>query len=290
MESNRLKIIEWNVKSIQEKRNKVFNELIDIIVDQKADIVVLTEVTGAQRAILSRLLESPNCNYSFAATSNQTPNGVDIIVSADKINKVMFCDNRTYKNQSRKKDENKDTKENASKDVESKVYPDILLMTAYLKSGKKICLMGTRFSTSNLSINDKKMQINCFYEIVKKYRPRLVIGDFNWESVIAPYIESTRNGITQDKEKAFCSKIRFNGTTKEQTKVARFKLYPQDGYSFKTKKGIKKYTNPDRVIFDTNTFEEISIRYYPDNLENEGFPQGWPSDHAMLICEISIKE
>lgn len=275
-----LKIIEWNVQSVDVRNEKKFKTLIKEIVNQKADIVVLTEITCAQKEVLSCLLENSECNYAFAATSNQTPNGVNIIVSADKVEKVMFQDIRTYKN----------SRKNEVEVIERTVYPDALLATVYLKNGIKFCLMGTRFSVSNLRRAEYEAQIKNFYDIVNGYKARLVVGDFNWDTAIKSYVESNKS--CDNEEEKFCSKIGFNGSRIEGTRKAKFEMWPQPHVSETEKEALcshiakkdgKSKTCPDRVVYDNNTVE-LKCSYYP-NLHKEK----WLFDHAILICEVEIK-
>lgn len=275
--SSTLKIIEINVQSINVKNKHKYIKLIEEIVNQKADIIVLTEITCAQRDILSYLLEISESNYNFASTSNQTPNGVCIIASSEKIEKVLFQDIRTYRN----------SRKNKNEEEKSTIYPDALFATIYLKSGIKFCLMGTRLSVSKLTKAEYKTQIQKFYDAVKVFKPRLIIGDFNWDTAIKPYVESKKECINEEDK--FCSNIGFNGNAKVGTRKAKFSMWPQsqiienaDLCSHISKRNKKGKTCPDRVVYDYNTVE-ITCSYYPI-LYNDR----WLFDHAILVCKVKI--
>ena len=275
-----LKIIELNVQSIDVRNEDKYKILIEELVNQKADIIVLTEITCAQREILNCLFENSECNYAFAATSNQTPNGVNIIVSADKVEKVMFQDIRTYKN----------NRKNNMEVLENSVYPDALFATVYLKNGMKFCLMGTRFSVSKLTSAEYKIQIKNFYDIVNTYKARLIIGDFNWDTAIKPYVESRKR--CNNEEEKFCTNIGFNGRAIDGTRKAKFNMWPLHQMlenknnalcSHIAKKDGKSKTCPDRVVYDNNTVELI-CSYHPILNDDK-----WMFDHAILSCEVKIK-
>lgn len=273
-----LKIMEWNIGKIDvDMKEARYDCLVNEIINQKADVVVLTEMTREQSKLLNRLLGHEECNYAYAATSNQTPNGIAIIVSKEKVNKVFFEDIITYKK--------------GGENEEKEIYPDVLLANLYLKNNKTVCIMGTRFRNSGLTGKERKLQIDKFVECVKKYQPRLIIGDFNWDSAIAGTLES----IKENPEEMFCKMLRFNGKSKENTKRTQFQMWPsseeikeKELCSYIPVKNRDKTTCPDRVIYDNTVYDwkegkEGKYSWVKDENENRLF------DHAILTCTLKIK-
>ena len=284
-----LKIIAWNVKKIDYNvQPEEFDKLVKEIADQEADIVVLTEVKTAQ--ILCSLLKKSDCNYSFAEISNRNQNGnlngVNIIVSAKKIKEVRFYDFDRYKQQGKNKVEN----------VKKIIHPDALFATITLNSGKEFSLMGTRFMVSELKQEEKEQQIEVFYDMVKIYRPRIIIGDFNWDSSIKDYIKIKESKKYENKEDKFCGQI--NKSVEKRIQKANFKMWPVQSditekmlCSHVSMRNPNKGTCPDRMIYDVNKIEIVNIDYYPTNLldkkknEKEDL---WPSDHSMIVLDVKL--
>ena len=55
---------------------------------------------------------------------------------------------------------------------------------------------------------------------MKKYQPRLIVRDFNWDSAISESLEGT------DAKTNFCGLLNFNGKVTENTKKTKFNMWP----------------------------------------------------------------
>lgn len=122
---------------------------------------------------------------------------------------------------------------------------------------------------------------------MKKYQPRLIVRDFNWDSAISESLEGT------DAKTNFCGLLNFNGKVTENTKKTKFNMWPllQDIQnndklsSYITRKNKNKTTCPDRVIYDNTVYAWESGEYSPVK-DKKG---DWLFDHAALICELRLK-
>lgn len=82
---------------------------------------------------------------------------------------------------------------------------------------------------------------------MKKYQPRLIVRDFNWDSAISESLEGT------DAKTNFCGLLNFNGKVTENTK--KTKLWRQDfkepGQNFFAKASTTPYHGV-RVVVENN--------------------------------------
>ncbi len=265
-----LKVIEWNVASVDLKRKDKVDAIINEIINQNADVVVLTEVTFAYRIIADKLLNNEKSNYFAIGTNNAgNPNNIVIAVSSDKIAKVIFDDLYAYKTGKNLEEE---------RVCEQHNHPDRLLAHLILKNGPCVKLMGIRMQVSGLSNDDKCKQLEAFQWEIKNTAPDIIIGDFNWISAIQRV-----NKEDEFNNLYLCKKERGPLSSWEN----RYNLWPDGKTDLISYKKKKICTAPDRVMWK-DSFQNVEHKYYNNLSREERFPSEWKSDHDILILDIEV--
>ncbi len=276
-----LKIIEWNIKKGDKDKIK---QIVEIIGNLEADVVVLTEVGATYRYFMEALSEQ-----YFAVGSNNGGNGNNIIiaVSSTKIERVLFEDYYIYPINKGKLGERREH--------EKRNHPDRLLANVKLKkSNNWFKILGIRMQVSGLSFSDFEDQKEALkFEIEDADYPNVIIGDFNWFTAI----ESPK----------------FDKELIEYIADKGYEMFPsssdKDSFSFRTISNSDKHTSPDRVLYKKEPVTEApdvkpdikpdinpdkNHHYYHQELYDykpyNNFSKGWPSDHDILVVTIKIPD
>ena len=327
-EINRIKIVEWNVHSVDYSKKDKISKIAENICEQKPDIVVLTEVTFAAIELSKELMEKEQRRQFAVGTCNAgNANNIVIAVARDKIKNVIFEDFYEYVTD-RALQEKKDSCEQYKKN-----HPDSLMVRLELNNGKWINLMGVRMAIGKKTPDEeKKQQILNFMKSIYAMKPDVIIGDYNWNSAfyadkkyligeiiasnkpndslgkgfseIEYKIQKLKNKIhrkiedrpddhdSYSDEQIFCDVLRsFIGRTTKKDYVmwpTDKKSLALDKWSFRSKRG-EGVTSPDRIVYDSNMFN-CKADYVPEINENKKFPEDWASDHAMMIATLTFKE
>lgn len=270
-----LKIIEWNMASVSMDRETKVDEIVNEIIKQDADVVVLTEVTFAYRMISNKLINREDSKYFMVGSSNAgNANNIVIAISNNRIDRVIFDDFYAYQ-----------TGKNIKTELvcERNNHPDRVLVHLKLKNGKRIKLIGLRMQVSGLSHDDKCLQFEALKWEIENAIPDIVIGDFNWHSTI---YKTNKEDEFNDIFLARCQKAKRGRRSSWKNK---YNIWPdgiEDSVSFISKDGTKK-GNPDRVMWREN-IRVNRHEYYNKITVEDSFPEGWLSDHDILIFEVEI--
>lgn len=250
-----LTIVEWNLKSVRDKER--INQIVGKLKKLKADMVVLTEVTSSYRIIMEALSEQ---YFAMGSNNGGNANNIVIGVSSKKIDRVLFEDYYIYPTE----------KTCPGRECEKRIHPDRLLAKIKLKDSERwLSILGIRMQF--LKGFDKKDQVEALKWELENAKPDLVIGDFNWYTLIHidGFEDDFKNYIEKNKYTMFPSK--------------------DDGPFSKIYTDKKHCTSPDRVLYKNYKCD----CQYGGNIRKteEGFEfRNWPSDHDILKVTVTIPD
>lgn len=241
-----MKIVEWNIGL-----NKKYGEIISKICEEKADIYVLTEVKEDFDVRNEQLIQM----YQVCGDIGKGKgcNNVLMLVNVDNQKKTKIL----------------------AQSREGRDAPDYLVM----KVGK-LSIMGVRFRNhiGDMVAEEKyerlENQQNAFWSLLLKYKPDVIIGDFNVNSALT-YKDASwskfRHCIQNKHKYRFYDASIENYTFSYQRCLAKRKSHIgtcTDHFFVNSEKGL--------------IINSIQYQWGPLELEHSR----WPSDHAMLIVDI----
>ena len=293
-ERMKLKIMTWNIKGAAalgwDKRDVIKSKAVDAVIEQKADVIVLTEFVVGKGLdyLLERLHDE---KYIWFISSCSGKNGILIAIKENLL---------VEEKNSLEKLKDKIYKENRI----SSVIEDcnILKVTVPLKCDKELCIIGCRMETS-LADKDKN-EYDCrktrFEQILVPQIPDrkaqelcIVCGDFNnakhYGSLKAKFEEVEEKYWTQDWDPV---KKKYVG---EKYKRAQY------NYNLHTiKDNLGKNGFKLCELEDDFTHEKYKQKIHEDHIFVRGFnyeersgvviPEKGMSDHNILWAEVEEKE
>lgn len=262
-----LRIMTWNIKgSASFSWNNTFNfkkELINQIVDVKADIIVITEFVFA-KGIETLFCKLENNNYIWFNTICTGKNGILIAINKDKIDidiNGLYCKNPITSNIS---------------------GCNYLCVTVPMKCGQNLTIIGCRIE-KDLKENDWKKQYDKQFEIYKNLLEPIISSNSNSENCI----------VCGDFNNAACRgnlNFKYNSDNYKNLAQINYNLnILNDRLSEFGFELIDKTQNGDPIITHKNCpLDHIFVRGFKKiSIKAENHLQ--LSDHKMLISEVEIK-
>jgi len=288
------RVAEWNINRKAQK-NKYFYNKIDVMMDEEnIDIFFLTEVSIKHKKIIEEELKEQH-KYCYKIKKISEIEYIVVLAKKERFNEINFCD-----------DANNESRISNIR---------IKLITA---QNQEFTIDGVRFHTQCNRLEFKR-QVSFFIKGILENKTDIIIGDYNWVTTIGKYIDyilgySKEWNVNKEFSKKILSELLLDKNIelpdkcfKSEFKLCKlinnictedncnYELQPQTEcghYSAKTvnHKGCK-LSNPDRVLWNTTKIkvQKNGINYIPKLTdENNEFPEGWISDHSILVFDFSI--